>query len=92
MSKEVALKKESPVFDINKLVAKAQEAYPKKELGLARMLSTGGSLTEFSDDDDFVLWHDSCLFICKQLYYEKIINYYFNNSLINSIIRNEKRF
>ena len=61
MTKEVATqieKKQANKFfiDIDKLVSKAQEAYSKKENGLAKQLSSGASLTTFVDDDDYVLW------------------------------------
>lgn len=43
-------------LDINKLVKKAQEAYGKKESGLAKQLTTGSSLARSSKDSDFILW------------------------------------
>lgn len=43
-------------IDINKLVKKAQEAYGKKETGLAGQLSTGKTLVRPTKDSDFVVW------------------------------------
>lgn len=43
-------------IDINKLIKKAQEAYGKKENGLAQQLSSGSSIIRPSKDSDFVLW------------------------------------
>lgn len=43
-------------FDINKIVKQAQQAYDKKEGGLARQLATGTSLVKSDDDKDFIVW------------------------------------
>jgi RecA/RadA recombinase len=43
-------------FDIDKLVKKAQEAYTKKEAGLAKQLCTGATLPTTDDDSDYVMW------------------------------------
>jgi hypothetical protein len=43
-------------IDINKLVAKAQENYDKKEKGLAKQLTTGVQLVRPNEDKDYVVW------------------------------------
>lgn len=55
MADAKAVKKTSGI-DISKLIKKAQEAYGKKETGLAQQLSSGSSIIRPSKDSDFVVW------------------------------------
>jgi RecA/RadA recombinase len=43
-------------IDIDKLVKKAQDAYEKKEAGLAKQLSTGKTIATPDKDEDYVVW------------------------------------
>lgn len=43
-------------LDINKIVKRAQESYDKKDVGLAKQLSTGKTILRPTEDKDFVLW------------------------------------
>lgn len=43
-------------LDLNKLVKKAQEAYGKKEGGLAKQLATGSSIVRASKSSDYIVW------------------------------------
>ena len=57
MTTEIKTVKKTPVtLDIDKLVKKAQEAYTKKEGGLAKQLCTGSTLPKGSEDKDFIVW------------------------------------
>ena len=54
--KKLELVKKPIGLDLNALVKKAQEAYGKKEGGLAKQLTTGASLTRPEKDSDFIVW------------------------------------
>lgn len=60
MEKELAKAQDKPKIiggiNIDKLVKKAQESYSKKELGLAKQLSTGKSIIRPHSDKDYVVW------------------------------------
>jgi RecA/RadA recombinase len=43
-------------LDIDKLIKKAQDSYSKKDIGLAKQLSTGKSIILPTEDKDFVVW------------------------------------
>lgn len=53
---EKETKKQTSIFDINAIVKKAQESYQKKDLGLAKQISTGKTIARPSEDKDFIVW------------------------------------
>jgi len=46
----------SDAINIDQIIAKAREAYGKKETGLAKQLSTGDTISRSDKDSDFIVW------------------------------------
>lgn len=49
-------KEKKAKIDINKIIAKAQSFYEKKEVGLAQQLASGSTISRPKDESDFIVW------------------------------------